>query len=118
MNMQSTTAHPKTPKSATVADLAGHNTNPPEWLRIPAALQAFSVGRSWLYERIAAGDVLSRSIRQPGKVKGIRLINRDSLAAFIEGAGSGYEKAEDAKCPPALPSKEETGHKKYLESLI
>ena len=98
-------ARTKIRTSANVAELTGQDTNLPEWLRIPAACKGFSVGRSWLYERLASGEVLSRCIRKPGAIRGLRLVNRASLAAFIESAGSGYEKAEGAKCPQTLPSK-------------
>lgn len=77
-----------------VSDFGEQNTDLPEWLRPSAACRQFSVGRSWLYEHLAAGDILSRSIRKRGAIRGIRLVNRDSLAAFIEGAESGYEQAE------------------------
>lgn len=70
------------------------NTNcSPEWLRIPAACQRFGIGRSWLYLRIASGEIKSASIRQRGAIRGIRLVSRDSLAAFIErqAAGEGVQ---------------------------
>ena len=91
-------AQTKIRTSANVPELTRQDNNLPEWLRIPAACRRFSVSRSWLYERLAAGDILSRSIRKRGAIRGIRLVNRDSLAAFIESAGSGYEKAGCAKC--------------------
>lgn len=56
----------------------------PEWLRVPAACHRFSVSRSWLYERITAGDIKTASLRKRGSIRGIRLVSRDSLAAFIE----------------------------------
>jgi hypothetical protein len=58
--------------------------NTPEWLRVPAACQRFGVRRSWLYERISAGDIKSASLRKRGAIRGIRLVSRDSLADFIE----------------------------------
>lgn len=60
--------------------------DPPEWLRPRAACKRFGVSRSWLYAHIKAGRIKSASVRQRGSVKGIRLISRDSLAAFIEGS--------------------------------
>ena len=92
----SKSVHTKPSSPATVAG-GKHNTNHnslPEWLRIPDACNKFSVGRSWLYEEIASGKIASRSLRKRGAIRGIRLISRDSLAAFIEGATSGYEGKE------------------------
>jgi len=65
--------------------------NLPEWLRVPAACQRFGVSRSWLYERIASGEIRSTALRKRGAVKGIRLISRDSMAAFIEASAEGGE---------------------------
>jgi Helix-turn-helix domain len=66
--------------------------NLPEWLRPKQACQRFGVSRSWLYERLSEGCIKSTCIRQRGAIKGIRLISRDSLAAFIEaGAEGGQE---------------------------
>jgi len=61
--------------------------NTPEWLRIKAACRRFDVSRSWLYARLAEGCFKSVSIRKRGAINGVRLISRDSLAAFIEGSG-------------------------------
>ena len=58
--------------------------NLPEWLRPRDACKRFGVSRSWLYERMAEGRFKSTCLRQRGSVHGIRLISRDSLAAFIE----------------------------------
>jgi hypothetical protein len=76
---------------AVQATAENHNNNSPEWLRIPAACQRFGVGRSWLYLRITNGEIKSASIRQRGAIRGIRLVSRDSLAAFIERQAAGEE---------------------------
>ena len=60
------------------------NNSHPEWIRVHVACARFGVSRSWLYERITSGEIRSTSLRKRGAVKGIRLISRDSLAAFIE----------------------------------
>ncbi|XHR27981.1 MAG: helix-turn-helix transcriptional regulator [Chthoniobacteraceae bacterium] len=75
--------------AATVAAETQNINNLPEWLRIKAACQRFGVSRSWLYVRIASGQIKSRCLRQRGAIKGIRLISRDSLALFIENATEG-----------------------------
>ena len=73
--------------SASVADGTQNINNQPEWLRIPDARKYFGVTRSWLYERLKTGEIVSRSLRKRGAMRGIRLVSRDSLAAFIEGEG-------------------------------
>ena len=57
----------------------------PEWLRIPDAVRLYGIGRSSLYELIAAGSIKSVCLRQRGSTRGIRLISADSLARYIEG---------------------------------
>ena len=58
----------------------------PEWLRIPEATKLFGISRSKLYELITAGHIRSISLRKRGQVKGTRLIDYDSLCAFLEVA--------------------------------
>ena len=60
--------------------------NLPEWLRPKDACLRFSISRSWLYERLAEGQIKSTCIRRRGAVRGVRLISRDSLAEFIEAS--------------------------------
>lgn len=61
-------------------------TAKPEWLRIPEATKLFGISRSKLYEHISAGHIRSISLRKRGQVKGTRLIDYDSLCAFLEAA--------------------------------
>lgn len=61
-------------------------TAKPEWLRIPEATKLFGISRSKLYELIAARHIRSISLRKRGQVKGTRLIDYDSLCAFLETA--------------------------------
>lgn len=85
-------SHPDIVGAVPVAAGTQNINNLPEWLRVPAACQRFGVSRSWLYERIGSGRIKSTCLRERGKVKGIRLISRDSLAAFIEASlGGGAE---------------------------
>jgi hypothetical protein len=46
----------------------------------------FGISRSKLYELITAGHIRSVSLRKRGQVKGTRLIQYDSLCAFLEAA--------------------------------
>jgi hypothetical protein len=56
----------------------------PEWLRLPDAVRVSGIGRSTLYMLIESGEVRSASIRKRNRTRGIRLVNADSLYAFIE----------------------------------
>lgn len=60
------------------------NEQKPEWLRVPDAVRIFGLCRSSLYELIASGEVKSLAMKKEGALRGIRLINFDSLAAYIE----------------------------------
>jgi len=57
----------------------------PEWARVPQAIAIFSIGRSTLYGLIRSGQIASRVVKSsPHHVSGIRLVNTESLRAFIE----------------------------------
>jgi hypothetical protein len=56
----------------------------PEWLRISDACRVSGLGRSLLYQHLKAGRIKSVCLRQRNKVRGIRLVNTDSLRSFIE----------------------------------
>jgi hypothetical protein len=58
----------------------------PEWLRIPEAMRLFGLGRSALYELVAAEKVESMAFRKPGTTRGVRLIRYDSLASYLQSA--------------------------------
>ena len=54
-----------------------------EFLRVPAAAKFSGLSRSHLYELVKSGEIKSACIRRRGALRGIRLIHRDSLTAFI-----------------------------------
>jgi len=56
----------------------------PRWFRIPDACTVSGIGRSLLYRHLAAGRIKSVCLRDRNKLRGVRLINADSLFAFIE----------------------------------
>lgn len=56
----------------------------PEWLRIPAAIEIFGLGRSSIYSLIHDGLIKSACVRRRGNLRGVRLISYDSLAAYVE----------------------------------
>ncbi len=63
----------------------GHSPSlKPEWLRVPDAIRTSGIGRSSLYSLIKEGKVRSVCIRNRNSIRGIRLINSDSLSKFIE----------------------------------
>ena len=61
----------------------------PEWLRLPDAVKFSGLSRSLLYQNFdyVGGKIKTRNIRQRNKIRGIRLVNVDSLRAFIESEG-------------------------------
>jgi len=56
----------------------------PEWLRLPDASRMSGIGRSSLYILIKEGKIKSVCLRKRNSIRGIRLVNADSLSAFIE----------------------------------
>jgi hypothetical protein len=76
-------------KTATsrAAQLASErDDNLPVWVRAPKHGHEFYSGctRPKLYEWAAKGFIRSVSIREPGRVKGVRLFHLASILAFIE----------------------------------
>ena len=59
----------------------------PKWIRLPDATRVSGMGRSLLYERIREGKIRSVCIRKKNNQRGVRLINVESLNAFIETFG-------------------------------
>lgn len=66
----------------------------PVWVRAPRnGLEYFSgCSRAKLYEWARKGFIGSRSIRQPGSCKGVRLFHLQSILAFIENNQEGTPK--------------------------
>jgi len=56
----------------------------PEWLRLPDAKRMSGLGRSTLYNLIRSGLIKSAVIRRRGCQRGCRIVNTDSLLAYIE----------------------------------
>ena len=57
---------------------------PPRWLRVPVATHYSGISRSKLYELFADGQIKAASVHSKGSKKGIRLIDRLSLDAYLE----------------------------------
>ena len=75
----------------------------PIWIRSPKTGPEHYTGltRSKLYELAAKGKIESRSIREPGQVKGTRLFNLRSILDFIESCedenGTTFGRCENSK---------------------
>ncbi len=72
------------PRAAQLA--AERDGNLPVWVRAPKYGHEFFSGcsRAKLYEWAAKGFIRSVSIREPGRIKGVRLFHLASILAFIE----------------------------------
>jgi hypothetical protein len=74
------------------AELASdRDGNLPVWVRAPKRGHEFYSGcsRPKLYEWAAKGFIRSVSIREPGRIKGVRLFHLASIFAFIERCEAG-----------------------------
>ena len=54
------------------------------YLRVQQVLDFYPFKRAKLYEYLASGDIKSFVLKEKGAARGIRLIDRDSLDAFLE----------------------------------
>jgi hypothetical protein len=94
MATSSETAKRETRASARVSELLSDRQGIlPVWIRAPkSGPEYFSgFGRSKLYELDAKGKIRSKSIREPGQLKGTRLFNLQSILDFIESCESGQK---------------------------
>jgi hypothetical protein len=66
--------------------IAERDCNLPVWVRAPKRGHEFYSGctRPKLYEWAGKGYIRSVSIREPGRIKGVRLFHLASILAFIE----------------------------------
>lgn len=69
----------------------------PVWVRAPKHGYEFYSGcsRAKLYEWAAKGFIRSVAIREPGRIKGIRLFHLASILAFIERCAAGMDSNGD-----------------------
>jgi hypothetical protein len=54
------------------------------YLRVQQVLDFYPFKRAKLYEYLASGDIKSFVLKERGALRGMRLIDRDSLDAFLE----------------------------------
>lgn len=81
------------------------NTTPQEkeWMSVTEAMSFMSVGKTWLYSQldINGGSITTSLIRKRNARQGKRLVNVDSMRAFInegigvEGECNALSKSED-----------------------
>jgi Helix-turn-helix domain len=62
----------------------------PRWLKVETAVTYSGISRAVLYRILAEGKIRSSSLRSRGASRGIRLIDRASLDAFIESFAGKY----------------------------
>ncbi|MFN7342336.1 MAG: hypothetical protein ACK5TA_03260, partial [bacterium] len=56
----------------------------PEWIRPKDMPRHFGIGRTQTYELIAANKIRTLSLRKRGQRHGTRLINYQSVTAYLE----------------------------------
>jgi hypothetical protein len=55
-----------------------------DWLRVPKpGMHLYGLTRSFFYQLAAAGLIRTMSLKVPGKKRGVRLIHRPSLEAYL-----------------------------------
>jgi len=75
-------------------------TAPPivaQWLRIPDAVRVSGLCRSSLYGLMREGRIRSVCLRPSDGLKGVRLINAESLNHYIESQEATYSESVSAK---------------------
>ena len=68
--------------------------NEPHYLRLKEAAKLFSISISKLHEFIDDGRLRTINLRAPHQQRGIRLIAKDTLTAFLEQHAEGGGKSE------------------------
>jgi hypothetical protein len=63
-----------------------------QWLRVKQVVAAYPLTRARIYRLIQAGQIKSFVLKDRGKLRGIRLIDRDSLDDYLQKAATLAEK--------------------------
>jgi hypothetical protein len=75
---------------------------PLRWIRVNQALQFYPWRRAKLYELMNSGAIKSFAYREPGKKSRMRLIDKDSIDAYLEQqAAKAYAEQEVDRVAPA-----------------
>ena len=65
-------------------DASDRHTNNEVWDRLPNREKYNGASRAYWYQQINAGTIRSALIKKPGQQRGMRLVWRPSVLAFIE----------------------------------
>jgi hypothetical protein len=57
----------------------------PRWLRVPAAVNYSGISRAKFYILLSSGVIKSAAICSRGKLRGIRVVDRESIDRYLEG---------------------------------
>ena len=101
--------NPESAQSRAAQFISDREGNLPVWVRAPKHGHEFYSGctRPKLYEWAAKGLIRSVSIREPGRIKGVRLFHLASIFAFIErceASAVNHAAREPIRPPAALES--------------
>ena len=66
------------------ADQVTNGAGDAVWDRLPSRGKYNGASRAYWYQQINAGTIRSASIKKPGQQRGMRLVWRPSVLAFIE----------------------------------
>ena len=66
------------------ADQVTNGVGDAVWDRFPNKGYYFGCSRAFWYQQIRAGKIRTALIKQPGQIRGMRLVWRPSVRAFIE----------------------------------
>jgi hypothetical protein len=71
----------------------------PRWLKLPTAVSYSGLSRAKLYILLASGEIRSASVRIKGKVRGIRVIDRESIDEFLSSnlMGTSWSKSRNRR---------------------
>jgi hypothetical protein len=71
----------------------------PRWMKVPAAVHYSGLSRAKLYILLASGEIRSASVRIKGKVRGCRIIDRESIDEFLSSnlMGTVWNKSRSRK---------------------
>jgi hypothetical protein len=76
----------------------------PEWIRIHQAVRLFGLSRSTLYELISSNSIKTSCLRKRNALRGIRLVNYDSLDDYIRLQADASDRSE-RKEPQSMPAR-------------
>jgi hypothetical protein len=77
------------------------------YLRVEQALEYGPWRRAKLYQLIRRGDLKSFVLKEKGALRGMRLIDRDSIDAYLEKQAAAAYAASEKTAPTSAASQEE-----------